>query len=134
MGIILFANLLQAGASASGSAAAASNTFGAVPSSLLVYCQLIFLILFGLLGLICALLLIHQLRREEPPEVRIYWGGFGNAGTGWRVSPAFTYLVLSVFFTLICAAVGIFDIRSPARPQDQHAPPGSTGAPPVSHP
>lgn len=133
MGIILFANLLQTGASDGGSAATVSNTSGTVPSSLLVYCQVIFLILFGLLGLICALLLIRQLTREEPPEVRIYWGGFGNAGTGWRVSPAFTYLALSVFFTLICAAVGIFDIRPSVRAQDPHAPPGSTATPPAPH-
>jgi hypothetical protein len=65
----------------------------------------------GLMGLSLLFLGICLVRGDRPGLNR-NWGGFGNGGSGWQLTPSLTFLIMSVIFGALFAASGMFGIRS----------------------
>lgn len=66
--------------------------------------------LLGLMGAITiwfVLLFRGAMRNEAWPAVETHWGGLGGGLGGWRVAPAFVYLVGALAFGSLLVAVAL---------------------------
>ena len=74
--------------------------------------QQIVLLGLGLLATVALVAVTTCLIRGDQPGVRGHWGGFGNGGRGWNINASLTFLIATIGFAILFAAVGAYEMNS----------------------
>ena len=89
------------------------------------------IMVFGAVSVVAGLASVESLERGESPSFESHWGGLGGGTGGWRISPNFTLILLSLIFLAGAFAAA----RLPSREEEGGGsnPPGSgTGTKPTA--